>query len=653
MAMLAMRKHLKKLSIFLWIVIAAFIGTIFVVWGAGRRGIERGGGQSVELASVNGDRILRDEYIYEMRRYADYYRNIYKDRMTPEALKSLDLENRVLQDLIRKRLLLQEADRLGIVVTDEEVTSVIEKTPAFQDQDGKFRPELYMRLLSMNRIAPESYERGIRQNQKVARLQDFIRATVRVTDDEVKAKYIEDKEKVNCKFVEFKGSDFAKDLKPSDAELLKLYESQKEMYKSEREVKVEYVVFSSEDHRPKVQISDEQLQDYYDDNQSRYVQEEQVRARHILVKVPKDASKKVEQEAKKKIEGLLARVKAGEDFAKLAKENSDCPSASKGGDLGFFGRGQMAKPFEEVAFSLPVGEVSDIVKTEFGYHIIKVEERKEPATKEFSEVADEIRTKLTNEKASELAKAAAESAHEKIGDSSDLEGFAEGNGLKLHTTDFFKRTDEIEGLGRSFRFADAAMGLAKDAVSPVVKDKDSYFLIKLLDEKTPIVLPFDEAKTRVVRDFEKQEGDKLAKQKADEFAREVKDLESFDRAAKSRKLTAMETGMFSRDGYVRGIGRSDEFAQKAFATEVGGVGGPISVQNRYVFYAVLEHTKFVQEDFDEEKGQLAQKMRADKEDEAFTAWIEDLRKKAKIQIEADFAKKQPAPARPPIDLGID
>jgi len=637
MAMLAMRRHLKKLSVFLWIVIAAFIGTIFVVWGAGKRGMERG---DAAIAAVSGDQILRDEYYSAMRRYADYYRSIYKDRLTPEILEGLDLENRVLQDLIRKRLLLQEAERLGIVVTDSEVTSVIRRTPGFQDQDGNFRPEYYMRVLSMNRMAPETYEHGIRQSQKVARLQDFIRATVRITDEEVKAKYVEDNEKVNCNFVEFKGRELAKELEPSDRELLSLYESQKEKYKSEREVKVEYLLFSPETYKSKVTITDDELRDYYDEHENEYVQEEEVRARHILAKVVEGASEKVEQEAKKKMEGLLAKVSAGEDFAKLAKENSDCPSSSKGGDLGFFGRGQMAKPFEDTSFSLEVGQVSDVVKTEFGYHIIKVEERKEAETQEFEQVADEIRTKLTDEKALELADEAAERAHEKIGDSPDLAAFARQNGLKLTTTDFFKRMDEIEGLGRSYQFANAALGLSKNAVSPVVKGRNRYFLIKLLDERPPIVLPFDEVKTKVKRDWTRKEGEKVAKKKANEFAQEVKDLESFDRTAKAWELTVKETNMFSKGGYVRGVGRSDEFTQNAFATDVGGVGGPIKVRNGYVFFAVLEHTEFVQDDFDKEKGQLAQEMRSDKENDAVSAWIEDLRNRAEIYIDPAFAKRQ-------------
>ena len=643
MAMLAMRKHLKKLSVFLWIVIAAFIGTIFVVWGAGKRGMERG---DAAIAAINGDQILRDEYYSAMRRYADYYRDIYKDRLTPEILQSLDLENRVLQDLIRKRLMLQEAERVGIVVTDSEVTSVLSKTPGFQDREGNFRPELYMRILSMNRMAPEIYEHGIRQSQKVARLQDFIRATVRITDEEVKAKYVEDNEKVNCKYVEFKGRELAKELEPSDQELQKLYASQKERYKSQREVKVEYLLFSPETYKSKVNIADDEVRDYYDEHESEYVQEEEVQARHILVKLHDDASEKADQDAKKKIEGLLTKVKVGEDFATLARENSDCPSSSKGGDLGFFGRGQMAKPFEDSAFSLEVGEISDVVKTQFGYHIIKVEGRKEAKTQEFDQVAEDIRTKLSDEKALDLAKEAAESAHERIGDSNDLAGFARDAGLKLTMTDFFTRMDEIEGLGRSYQFANAALGLSKDAISPSVKGKDRYFLIKLIDERPPIVLPFDEVRDKVKRDWTKEEGEKIAKKKANEFAQKVTNLESFDKTAQAWELTVKETNMFSKEGYVRGVGRSEEFAQKAFETEVGGVGGPIMVRDRYIFFAVLEHTEFVQEEFDKIKGQLAQEMRSDKENEALGAWIEDLKTRAEIYIDPAFVKKQ-QPASPP------
>ncbi|MBN1592284.1 MAG: peptidyl-prolyl cis-trans isomerase [Candidatus Coatesbacteria bacterium] len=643
MAMLAMRKHLKKLSIFLWIIIAAFIGTIFVVWGAGRQGMER---SEAAIASVNGDQIFREEYTSTLRRYTDYYREIYKDRLTPDLLKNLDLENRVLQDLIRKRLMLQEANNLGILVTDAEVESVLRKTRGFQDENGNFRPDLYMRILSMNRIAPEIYEQGIRQSQRASRLEDFIRATVRVTDEEVRAKYLEESEKVNCKYVEFRGRDLAKDLEPSDTELKELYSSQKENYKSEREVKVEYILFSPDAYKSKVSLTDGEVQDYYDTHESEYVQEEQVQARHILVKVDSDAGEKADAEAKKKIEGLLARVKAGEDFANLAKEYSDCPSSSKGGDLGYFGRGQMAKPFEEAAFALEVGEMSGVVKTQFGYHIIMVEGRKPPETKEFAQVEGEIREKLTKEKALELAREAAEAAHEKLGDSNDLAALAQENGLKLTTTDFFKRSDEIEGLGRSYQFANAALGLAKDAVSTAVKGRDRYFLIKMLDEKPPIVLPFEEVKDKVKRDWRRDEGEKIAEEKANEFAKKVTDAASFEKTAKDWDLSVKETNQFSKDGYIRGIGRSEEFAEKAFEAKVGDIGGPIKVRDRYLFFTVLEHTRFDQSEFDKVKGQMKQQVRAEKENEALGAWIEDLKSKAKIDIDPLFVRKQ-QPASPP------
>nr|HDM59377.1 hypothetical protein [Bacillota bacterium] len=279
MVLLAMRKHLKKLSLVLWIVIAAFVGTIFLVWGAGNRGV-RGGAKSV-IASVNGEEITPREYQSTMRRYVDYYRSIYKDRLTPEMLKNLNLRSRVMQGLIRRHLLLQEADRLGIVVSDAEVRSVIEKTPVFQDENGKFSPERYMRLLSMQRLSPEVYENSVRLSQKLTKLEDLIRATVRVTDDEVKAKYIKENEKVQCDYVEFSAREFGKDLKPSNAALKKLYESQKEKYKSPRYVKVEYVLFDPKDYRSQVHLTEDDLRSYYDDHEDEYTQKEQVHARHI------------------------------------------------------------------------------------------------------------------------------------------------------------------------------------------------------------------------------------------------------------------------------------------------------------------------------------------------------------------------------------
>ncbi|MCD6326233.1 peptidylprolyl isomerase [bacterium] len=639
--MLAMRKHMKKLSIFLWLVIAAFIGTIFVVWGTGKQGLEGRSGDAI--ATVNGDEIGREEYIDAMRRYSEYYREIYKDRMTQEILDSLDIENRALQELIQRRLMMQEATRQGIVVTDAEVTAEIEKTKAFQDENGNFSPSRYMKILSMNRIPPERYEYSIRQRQKVDRLRNLVTSSVRVTDEEVKQQYLEKSEKVKCKYVEFRGRDLGRKLKPSDADLKKLYESQKENYKSEREVNVEYLVFEPSAFKASVEVTENEMLDYYDAHVKDYKKEEEVRASHILVKVPDGATKKLDDEAKKKIEGLLERVKAGEDFAKLAKENSDCPSASKGGDLGFFGRGQMAKPFERAAFALKEGEISDVVKTQFGYHIIKLEERKPPETKEFEAVSAEVKSKLVDEKALELAKQAAEKAREKVEKTSDLAALAKAENMQLKTTGFFKRSDKIEGLGRSYQFANAALGLAKGAISPAVKGRDEYYLIKMLDEKTPIVMPFEDAKTKVKRDWVKNEGEKIAKRKSAQFAKQVKDLKSFDAIAKKFSYEVKETEQFGKKGYIRGIGRSEELIEAAFAAKVGDVGGPIKVRDRYVVYGVLEHTTFNEAEFQKDKWQTIEKIRSKRESELLTAWLNDLKEKAEIKIDPSIAKKGRSP----------
>ena len=633
--MLAMRKHLKKLSLTLWLVIAAFIGTIFLVWGAGRRGFRAG---KDIVATVNGEKISYDEFSQAVRRYADYYRQKYQDRLTAEMLESLDIENQALQDLIERRLLLQEASKQGILVTDDEVMAQIRQNKYFQDEHGRFNPQKYLQVLSMSRIAPERYEEGIRRNRMITRLLDLVRSTVRVTDDEVREKFRQANEKVKCCFVEFKSEDFAKKLRPTEKQLSDFYEQHKEEYKSQREVSVEYIAFDSEDFKPKVTVAADEIHDYYDEHHDEYVKPEQVRARHILVKVAQDASPQLVKKAKEKIEKVMAELKAGADFAELAKKYSDCPSSAKGGDLGYFSRGQMVKPFEDAAFSLKVGQTSGIVRTRFGFHIIKVEDHKDATAKSLGEVRDEIEARLVDQKALDLAKAAAERAAKAIKKPAELAKFAASHGLALRQTGFFKRFGKIEGIGRSREFANAAFSLAKDAVSPPVKAGNRYYIMRLKDERPPIVQPLDQVKDRVKKDWLKLEGEKLARARAYDFASRAKTVEALKSLAKKSGLKVKETDYFTRLGFVRGIGMSKSFTEAAFSTDVGHVAGPVEVRDRYVVFAPLDHTQFSEEEFDKQKDEIARQIRMQKEDEALRAWLTDLKNKAEIYISSSFKR---------------
>src|SRR3990172_6205615 len=324
----ALRRNLKALSITLWVVIAAFIGTSFFVWGKG----SITGGDSNAVATVNGEEIPIERYQRLYRSYLEFYRQVFKDRFTTETAERLGISQQVVDFLVDEVLVLQRAQAEGIQVGDEELRAKIQAIRAFQE-DGKFSRDRYAALLNRAKIDPATFEAD--QRREIVRKK--LEATVKVTDAE-----LEDFLKKNA---------------------LRFQEPERR--------RLQYVLLS-----PKTFIkpaTDAEVERYYKEHVAEFEKPRRVKVAHILVRVPPVGGSEAEEKAKAKVLEVLKRVRAGEDFAKLAKDVSEDPaSAGSGGDLGYVARGELVPAFEQAAFALKRGEVSqEPVRTPFGYHAIK------------------------------------------------------------------------------------------------------------------------------------------------------------------------------------------------------------------------------------------------------------------------------------------
>jgi len=424
-------KFIRRNAAAMWVKMMFLAIVLVFIIGFGIGGY-LGGADTVPFAAkVNGQRIEPADAERAYESMLRLYQNLYKENFRPEMAETLDLRGKALDQLIRMTLLRQEAERIGLRVSDNAVRDQIATNQAFQD-DGRFDRDLYVRVLRSNRVMPAEFEASTREQLLASRLQDLITDGVRVGEAEVRERYLFDNEAVNLLFVKFDAPQFMDQVQVSDAQLQAYYDAHQDAFREPERVRIEYVQYVPDKYVDAVSATDDEIQRYYAAHEADFASPEQVRARHILLKVAPDTSDDLKAEVRKKAEELLARARAGEDFAALAKQYSEDPgSAPQGGDLGAFARGRMVQPFEDAAFALASGQISDVVESPFGFHVIKVEGKDEPRTRPLDEVRGEIASTLKHQKARESAQADAAADQAKIAGGEALAAVAKARGIEV------------------------------------------------------------------------------------------------------------------------------------------------------------------------------------------------------------------------------
>ena len=465
------------------------------------------------------------------------------ENMPPEVLRSLNLRERALDELIEDVLVRQEAERLGIRVTEAELIEAITRAPQFQE-DGRFSRERVEAYLRFQRDRGE-FEDDLRRSILFQRLQSLVSDGVHVSDGEVAERYRLDHAQVNLSYVRLPAAAEEKGIVLSDDDLTKYLQEHSDRYRIPARVRARYVAYRRADFLAQADVPESAVGDYYELHKNdKFTEPEQVRARHILVKVANDAAEPVKAAARKKAEDLLAKVRAGGDFAALARKNSDDPgSAAQGGDLGLFGRGTMTPAFESAAFALEPGKVSDVVETPFGFHVIKVEEHRPGGAKSLDAARDEIVQALRGERALELARKQAETDRREIVRGKSLAEAAAGR--TVEETPPFAVLDDIPGVGRVKAFADAAFALHTGEVSDLVETDDAVYLVTPFDRSEAHLPPLDEVRDRVVADARRERAEAAARTRAEALLARAKET-GLEKAAEEAGLKVEETGYFER-----------------------------------------------------------------------------------------------------------
>ncbi len=560
------RKKQKSvlIKVVFWTIIAAFVGTIFLVWGKGSRGP---GGTGVAI-KVNGDKITFEEFrsVYENLRRA--YQNVYRERFNSEMEKQLQLGRQAREGLIDQTLLLQEAERLDIKVSKKELVEAIANIPAFM-RDGAFDRDQYLKVLQYERLTPEQFEEQQRRQMLIEKVREEIEKNAAVTAEEIDAEFRKRNEKVNLAFVRVAPALYESKVEVTDKALEDYYDAHREEFRVAEKATLRYVKFDPDQYLKDLTLSDEDLQSYYRRHQEQFDVPEQVKASHILFRISADADEDMRRKKRQLAEKVLAEVRAGDgkNFAELARRYSDdAGSAVQGGSLGYFPHGTMVPAFEEAAFALEPGQISDVVETSFGLHIIKCEGRIEAGIKPLAEVLDQVKKGLAAEQARQMAMDKAMSAYSKHRQTGDLAAAAEENGLTVEETGAFGRGEPIAGIGNAPEVNAAAFRLkAGELARPVVLPQGIYLLA--LKERIESTIPELQAvRSAVERAYRREQSGELARKAAEQLLADLKGGKTLRQLVKSTLLQVEETGLFARTygTYVPNIGSSAELAAAAF-----------------------------------------------------------------------------------------
>lgn len=625
-----MRKHAGS-----WLIKVTLgaIVVVFIFWGVGSYKDRKGS----RVAVVNGAVIGLDEYRNIYDQLMDQYRRQFGSAFDQKLIKSLNLKRLALEQLINQRLVLQKASLLNLRVTKEELARAIRKMTAFQN-NGRFDPGRYQRVLAVNRMTPEMFEQNVRQDLLAERMQGIVLGSIKVSDDEALETFKWREEKVNLEYVAVNPSSY-KDVKVTPEEMESYFSKEKKAYETPPKVKVQYLRFGFKDFDSKVDVSEEDITQYFELNRKDYGTPKKVRARHILFRLDQNAKQEQIEAVRNKALQVLKEAKSGTDFAKLAREHSDDPgSKSKGGDLGFFTRDRMVKPFSDAAFAMKPGEIGEPVKTPFGWHIIKVEQVQEAKEPVLAEVKDKIRTKLAKEGARTLAYDRAEEIYEAGYGAGHIADVAEAQQLEVHETDFLARNDRVEGIRQAQKFSRVAFDLGDDEVSAPEELADGYYILEVIGRKPAAIPELAAVKEKVTNDFIGVRQDELAKKDAEEFLDALKKGAEFQAEAKNRKLDAKTTGLFKRFGSIPGIGFEQQILDAAFSLDRSQPLPDAVVKGRKGYYVIglKDRQEPDLKEFESKKSETKSGIISRKRQKLMDEWFARLRQQSEISIEEGF-----------------
>jgi len=546
--------------------------------------------------------------------------------------------------LVSEKVILTEAERLGLRATDDDVRDELQHGRYSQVffPDGNFVGQAaYESRLQQADLSPAMFEQEVKDQILYGKLHDLVTGSAAVTDAEVHDKFEKDNTKIKFDYAVLNKDDIRKSIHPTDAELQAYYNQHKSAYANSipEKRKINYALIDTARLQNDAKVSQQELANYYDQHRDEYRVPQQVNVRQIIIKTPLPApdgkvDPKGVEAARKKAEDVLKQLKAGADFADLAKKDSEDPSGKNGGSAGWVQHFPV-DAVDKVAYSLPKGGTSDVVDAGYAFVILHIDDKQDAHVKTLDEVKDQIAPLIKQEKAAQAAdnEAAALLAQARaVG----LVKAAAGKGLQVVSTDFLARTDSLPGVGSSQSLMNAIFSANEKSPPDEVPIPQGYVLYELVAIKPPATPSFEEIRARVENEFEEERATTLLAQKTQELSDRAKADHDLKKAAKELSATMKTSDFVAPDGQVPDLGSMTGPAAVAFSLKPGDISGPIDTNTSGVVLSILERQEPTEQDYAAKKDQIRDSLLQTKQEELFGLFVTSLRqqmeKSGKIKI---------------------
>jgi peptidyl-prolyl cis-trans isomerase D len=582
----------KQKSVFIKLAFAIIILSFVVGYAMLTSPGDNRNGQQDIAVSVNDFDVGFNEYETAYSNLYRLYQNVYREQFNPTLEKQLGLRRQALDVVIEQALLFQEGHRLGTQVSQQELVDSIAQVPAFQD-NGSFNKDRYLQVLAYQRMTPEEFETQQRQQLLAMKVRKAIRGQIDVNDMDIAEEYRRQNEKINLEFVRLIPAQFETRVKVTEEAQAAFFETNKENFRQPESLALRYLLFEPARYSKDVTYSEEDLDKFYRRHLDKFDIPEQVKASHILIKLPPEADKETRDRKNQLAAKVLEEVRSGQDFAALVRKYSDDQGTiAQDGNLGFFVRGIMVADFEKAAFAMEPGEISDIVTTPFGYHIIRCEAYIEPGIKPLADVLDEVKALVVADKSRRLAFEKAMDAYNINRKTIDLDNAAEANDLGIKETNFFTRTDPIDGLGDVPVVVAAAFALGNNDLARPIQLPEGAILFSIKERRPSRIPESAEIHNEVERAYRKQNTLDLARQTAEQILAEMDKGDTLSNQAEIHRLTVEETGLITRTygNFLPRLGTAPKLAEAAFtlSKEKPAVDKVYEIEGKFVVAALKE-----------------------------------------------------------------